>query len=151
MNSLIVVAMLAASPDAGSGAMKDQMKDMVKDAAGGGEQHEDPNAPDVSKMPFTAESVQKIVAYYQPKIQGCYEETLASKGKNPVEGKLATAWVVTPEGMVKNAKVDVKKSKLKDSKLNDCVVAVLATMEFPKPTDGKDHPIEFPFNLKAVR
>ena len=30
-------------------------------------------------------------------------------------------------------------------------MTVLSTMVFPKPPDGKDHPIEFPFNLKAVR
>jgi hypothetical protein len=144
-------AMALADDKKGGGASADAMKDMVKDAAGGDSGKEkDPNAPDVEKMPFTAESVKKVVGYYQPKIQGCYEEILASKGKNPVEGKVMTAWVVTPDGMVKAAKVDSKKSSLKDSKLHDCVVTVLSTMEFPKPADGKDHPIEFPFNLKAV-
>src|ERR1043166_4662398 len=82
------------------------MKDMVKDAASAGsEKPRDPNAPDISKMPFTSESVQKIVGFYTPKIQDCYEETLAAKGKNPVEGKLVTDWVVTPEGLVKSARV----------------------------------------------
>ena len=146
MTALIVLSLLAADPKKPDPMMKDLVKDATTTAT-----ERDPNAPDISKMPFTAESVQKIVGYYQPKIQECYEETLASKGDKPVEGKIITSWVVTPEGLVKSAKVDVKKSKLKEPKLHDCVVAVLSTMEFPKPVDGKDHPIEFPFNLKAVR
>ena len=27
---------------------------------------------------------------------------------------------------------------------------VLSTLTFPQPPDGKDHPVEYPFNLKAV-
>jgi multiple sugar transport system permease protein len=33
---------------------------------------------------------------------------------------------------------------------NSFVVAVLSTMQFPAPADGKNVPIEFPFNLKAI-
>ena len=43
-----------------------------------------------------------------------------------------------------------KGTTLKDPELHDCVVTVLSSMIFPKPPDGKDHPIEYPFNLKAV-
>jgi hypothetical protein len=154
MKSRIVMGVLLLSAAAYAADPKKpdpMMKDLIKDATTASEEKpRDPNAPDISKMPFTAESVQKIVGFYQPKIQECYEETLASKGDKPIEGKIVTAWVVTPDGTVKSAKVDGKKSKLKEPKLHDCVVAVLSTMEFPKPADGKDHPIEFPFNLKAV-
>ena len=27
----------------------------------------------------------------------------------------------------------------------------IAQMEFPKPRDKRSHPIEYPFNLKAIR
>ncbi|MBK7858905.1 MAG: AgmX/PglI C-terminal domain-containing protein [Archangiaceae bacterium] len=105
--------------------------------------------PDVSKMPFTPESVKTVVAYWQPRIQTCYEETLAAKDKD-VQGTLHTKWVVSPDGIVKKAEVIKKGTTLKDPKLHECVVTVLSSMTFPKTATGKDQPIEFPFNLKAV-
>lgn len=128
----------------------DTVKGLLKDAASGAATDEKKaDAPDVSKLPFTPETIKQIVASYQPQIQTCYEETLAAKDK-AVEGKLATRFVIAPDGMVKSAKIDKAKSTLKDPKLHDCVTAVLSTMVFPKPPSGKDQPIDFPFNLKAV-
>ncbi len=101
-------------------------------------------------MPFNTASVKKVVAYNQDKIQECYEQTLASKDK-PVEGKVMTSFVVTPEGMVKSARVVKKGTTLKDPKLHDCLIEVLSSFTFPKPSDRREHPIEYPFNLKAVR
>ena len=140
ITALLIALSLAADPPAGD-TMKNLMKDVASDKQSEG--------PDVTKMPFTADSIKQVVMAYQPKIQGCYEDHIADKKKAP-EGKLKTAFVITPDGFVKNAKVDKKGSTLKDPGLHDCVVAVLSTMSFPKPPDSKDHPIEFPFNLKAV-
>lgn len=106
--------------------------------------------PDVERMPFTPDSVKEVIDYHLEKIQGCYNEMLAAADK-PKQGTLKTSWVITPEGLVSKAKVERKGTTLKDPKLNECVVAVLTTMTFPKPPDGKAHPIEFPFNLKATR
>ncbi len=110
----------------------------------------DPNAPDVSKLPFTQTSIRTVVSYHQPQIQSCYEETLAGRDK-VVEGKLQTSFVITGEGLVKNARVEKKNTTLREPRLHECVVAVLSAMTFPKPIDGKDHPIEYPFNLKAIK
>jgi hypothetical protein len=139
ISALIVAVMLAADPPAGGN--NGTMKALVKDAMAEG--------PDVSKLPFTPDSIKQIVLSYQPKIQGCYEDHIANKKKAP-EGTLKTLFTITPDGLVKGAKVDKKGSSLKDPALHDCVVAVLSTMGFPKPPDSRDHPIEFPFNLKAV-
>ncbi|GMU63033.1 MAG: hypothetical protein AMXMBFR34_47960 [Myxococcaceae bacterium] len=143
ISTLLVAVALAQDPAPKS----DTMKNLVKDAIA---QPEKPAGPDISKLPFTPDSIKQVVLSYQPQIQGCYEESMANKGSKKVEGSLKTAWVITGEGVVKKAAVKKKESTLKDSKLHDCVVAVLSTMAFPKPPDGKDHPIEFPFNLKAV-
>ena len=141
ITALLIASMsLAADPP----AKNDTMNNLLKDAA-----HKS-DGPDVSKMPFTGDSIKQVVAAYQPKIQGCYEDHIANKKKAP-QGTLKTAWVITPEGLVKGAKIDKKGTTLKDPALYDCVIAVLSTMEFPKPPDSKDHPIEFPFNLKAVQ
>ncbi|MCP3162032.1 AgmX/PglI C-terminal domain-containing protein [Myxococcus qinghaiensis] len=106
------------------------------------------DAPDVARMPFTPDSIRQVVTYNQGRIQECYEDHMAEKNKK-AEGKLLTSFTIDANGLVKSAKVR-KGSTLKDPNLHDCVVAVLSSMTFPKPPDGADHPIEYPFNLKAI-
>jgi hypothetical protein len=141
INAFLVSLALAADPATSNDAMKAALKDAVAQKPEDG--------PDVSKLPFTPDSIKQVVSYHQPKIQGCYEDHIANK-KKPPEGTIKTSWVISADGLVKNAKVDRKASALKDQGLADCVVAVISSMTFPKPPDGKDRPIEFPFNLKAV-
>jgi hypothetical protein len=111
-----------------------------------------PQAPalDVAKMPFSRRSIARVMDSNQDKVQSCYEETLATLDK-PIQGKLVTSFVITAEGLVKGAKVEKKGTTLKDPKLHDCIVAVLTAMTFPKPPDKKDHPVEYPFNLKPLK
>ncbi len=140
----VSMVLAADPPPASSETMKGLVKDAVTTPDGG-------DGPDVSKLPFSPESIRMVVAHYQPRIQGCYEEYLAGvKVKKAPEGRLLTNWIITPDGIVKSAKVNRKGSALKDPGLHDCVVAVISTMSFPRPSDQKDQPIEFPFNLKAV-
>jgi len=150
---LVVMLSLAADPPASNDTMKDLLKDAAQsgsmETADGGAAK--PDGPDISKMPFTQESILKVVMYNQPKIQGCYEESLAEiKKKKVPEGTLKTSWRIDADGFVKKARIDKRHSTLKSAQLHECVIAVLSTMQFPKPPDGKEHPIEFPFNLKAV-
>ncbi|WP_224249799.1 AgmX/PglI C-terminal domain-containing protein [Hyalangium gracile] len=116
-------------------------------APAGGKQA--PAELDVSRLPFTPDSVQQVILHHKGKIQECYEDTMATRSKK-VEGKLMTSFVITDQGLVRDARVMKKGTTLKDEGLHDCVVAVLTAMSFPKPPDGKDHPIEYPFNLKAI-
>ena len=155
---MLVLALMGAAPKKGakgSSAQKDAIKGAIAvdssttTDAGVVEEAAPAEGPDTRQMPFTPESVKTVVAYWQPKIQTCYEETLAAKDKD-VEGKLMTKWIVGGSGIVKKAEVLKKGTTLKDPKLHDCVVTVLSSMTFPKTPNGKDQPIEFPFNLKAV-
>jgi hypothetical protein len=107
------------------------------------------DGPDVEHMPFTPDSIKQVVAHHQPRIQECYEEHMAEKDRK-VEGRLMTNFTIDANGLVKKAKVVKKSSTLKDPGLHDCVVSVLSSMTFPKPPDRADHPIEYPFNLKAI-
>ncbi len=104
--------------------------------------------PDVEKLPFTSDSIRMVIEHHQPKIQACYEERLADKEK-VFEGRIMTSFTITEEGLVKGAKVLRKGSTIHDPRLNDCVVAVLSAMTFPKPK--RPQPIEYPFNLKAIK
>lgn len=104
---------------------------------------------DASRLPFTPDSIQQVIAYHREKIQACYEDTLVEHDKK-VEGKIMTSFTISAVGMVKDARVLKKGTTLKDAGLHNCVVAVLSAMSFPKPPDGRDYPIEYPFNLKAI-
>ena len=102
------------------------------------------------KLPFTPDTLREVVRAKQPEIERCWEQTLASTEK-PVDGKLQTHFIITPEGTVRQPKVVKKGTTLKSEALHRCVETVLSTMVFPRPPDGKDHPVDYPFNLKAVR
>ena len=102
------------------------------------------------KLPFTPDTLRDVVKAKQPEIERCWEQSLAGTDK-PVDGKIQTHFIITPEGTVRQPKVVKKGTTLKSEPLHRCVETVLSTMTFPRPPDGKDHPVEYPFNLKAVR
>ena len=135
---LVVLAAAPAAPDAGTTAPSGVGPSTP--ARGSGPE----------KLPFTPDTIREVVRAKQPEIERCWEQTLASTDK-PVDGKLQTHFVITPAGTVKQPKVVKKGTTLKDPALHRCVETVLSTMVFPRPPDGKDHPVEYPFNLKAVR
>ncbi|PTL85850.1 AgmX/PglI C-terminal domain-containing protein [Vitiosangium sp. GDMCC 1.1324] len=110
-----------------------------------------PQPPDVSRMPFTPDSIRTVMEYYSRDIQECYEEILATKGSKVEEGRILTTFTISPEGFVRNAKVAKAGTTLKNPRLNECVVNVLSSITFPQPPDGREYPIEYPFNLKAIK
>jgi hypothetical protein len=145
---LVVLAAAPAVPDAGSAAPEPGAPAAAPAATVGPATPARGSAPE--KLPFTPDTIKEIVRAKQPDIERCWEQTLAGTDK-PVDGKLQTHFVITPVGSVKQAKVVKKGTTLKDPALHRCVETVLSTMLFPRPPDGKDHPVEYPFNLKAVR
>jgi hypothetical protein len=137
-----------APPDAGRRAVPEDVK---SEPRAPGEPELVPRPPlKLNKMKLTQATIRDVVAYHQDQIQACYEKTLADKDK-VVEGKLMTAFVITVEGTVKEAKVLKQGTTLRDPKLHACVVETISTFLFPKPKDKRDHPVEYPFNLKAIR
>jgi hypothetical protein len=110
-----------------------------------------PQPPNVSQMPFTPDSIREVMQYHSRDIQDCYEEMLATKGKKVEEGRLLTTFTITPDGFVRNAKVSKAGTTLKDPRLHECVVSVLSGINFPQPPDRREYPIEYPFNLKAIK
>jgi outer membrane biosynthesis protein TonB len=109
-----------------------------------------PGTPvDISQLPFTPDSIAQVVKAHQPEIQDCYEKTLAARDEK-LQGRLMTQFVITASGSVTGAQVAKRGTTLKDKDLNACVLGVLGKLRFPKPPDGKQHPVEYPFNLQPV-
>lgn len=133
---------LAAAPDAG----------VSSEPGSGSDSAASPATPrqgaTPEQLPFTPDTIKQIVRAKQPDIERCWEQTLAAQPQ-AVEGRLQTHFVITPAGTVKGAQVVKKGTTIKNSELHRCVVTVLSTLLFPKPPDSKDHPVDYPFNLKA--
>jgi len=110
-----------------------------------------PQPPDVSRMPFSPDSIREVMQYYSRDIQECYEEMLAMKGNKVEEGRIQTTFTISPDGFVRNAKVSKTGTTLKSPRLHECVVNVLSSITFPQTPDGREYPIEYPFNLKAIK
>jgi hypothetical protein len=104
---------------------------------------------DVSKMYFDAESIRTVFNFHMPEVQECYEKVLADTGKK-LEGKVVVGLIIDANGNVTEARVLSKKSTLKDDRVHECVVQVKG-WAFPKAGDNRDHPIEYPFNLKVAQ
>ncbi|HEY3447460.1 MAG TPA: AgmX/PglI C-terminal domain-containing protein [Myxococcales bacterium] len=104
---------------------------------------------DVSRMMFDGEGVRTVVKFYMPEIQECYEKVLADTGTK-LEGRVVVGFIVDTNGNVTEARVLNKKSTLKDDRVHDCVLKMKYWV-FPKPGDNRDHPIEYPFDLKITQ
>ncbi len=104
---------------------------------------------DVSKLPFTEYSIKQVVRFHQPDIQTCYEGVIAEMGKAPPEGKVYVTFSVLASGLTSMVKVDKKQTTIKNDKVQDCVTDAIKGWEFPKPTDGREHPLAMPFSLKV--
>ncbi len=110
----------------------------------------EPEGLDVSKLPFDRMAIQQVVQHHMPAIQSCYEEVLADTGQ-ALNGRVMVGFIVDPEGFVSEARALPKKSTMKDARVIDCVVSNVRRWRFPKPGDNRDHPIEYPFDLKVVK
>ena len=142
MHLAIVVLFLAAGSDAGVAPEPGGATDATVAT-----QRKSP-APEL--MPFNQDSIRQLVRAKQPEIERCWEQYLAGPDVKASDAKIQTKFVITPVGSVRNATVVKKGTTVKSPELHRCVTTVLSTLTFPKPPDGKDHPVEYPFNLKAV-
>jgi outer membrane biosynthesis protein TonB len=144
---LTVLALLAGTSDAGAPVIAPV--NATPDPRIGSGPGAAPKPVEVSQLPFTPDSIAQVVRAHQPEIQDCYEKTLAARNEK-LQGQLMTHFVITAAGTVTGAQVVKRGTTLKDKDLNTCVVGVLGKLHFPKPPDGKQHPVEYPFNLQPV-
>lgn len=146
IKSLILAVALAQAGAAGSEL---NQGDVAPSTDGGAAEAKKPG-PDVSKMPFTPYSIQEIVKYHLPDIQKCYEGVVLDiGGKNPPEGRVQVDFTILPNGLTTRTKVDRKKTTIRNDRIQDCVTDSVRTWEFPTPSDNREHPIEYPFDLKV--
>jgi hypothetical protein len=106
---------------------------------------------DVSKLPFTPYSIQEVVKSHLAEVQDCYNGVVLEMGKQTPSGKVLASFRILPSGLTDKVTVNRKKSTIKNQRIQECVTEALRNWQFPKPEDGRVHPIEYPFNLSIPK
>lgn len=90
---------------------------------------------------LTPEQIMKVVRTRARTIQACYSRELQrNKG---LGGKIQVTWKINSAGQVSRAKV--RKTTLRNAKVEDCVVRQINSMKFPSPKGGGSATVNFPF------
>lgn len=90
---------------------------------------------------LTHEQIMKVVRSRQRAIQACYTRELQrNKG---LGGKIEIMWTIDSAGRVKRPRV--RKTTLRNGRVEDCVVRQIQAMKFPSPKGGSSAKVNFPF------
>jgi len=101
---------------------------------------------------FSAESVQQVIESHRADIEGCLQDSISERtaeGKALRNGPVVVRFVLNSKGRVKAA--SIKRSVPRSKEFHHCLVQHILTWTFPKPGDGKLHPIEYPFNVQIQK
>lgn len=91
------------------------------------------------------EDIQAAVLAKRDQARACYDT--AQKATPTLEGDIAIQWVIDPQGVVTDPKVDGMKTTLQDAKLGECIIGVIKTLKFPASEKGMETRANYPFNF----
>jgi hypothetical protein len=91
------------------------------------------------------EQIRLVFIKNQKAFMDCYATAL--KRKSQLEGKILFDFDVNPDGRVSRARVNEEKSTLKDTEMNQCILASLRTWDFPK-SESQVTAVEYPLAFK---
>jgi hypothetical protein len=107
----------------------------------GGEDVAKPEAVGLEK-----EQLASVVKKHTNEMRHCYEQALVRKPT--LAGKVVLRWVVKPDGSV--AEVEVTENTLKDAGAVECLRSRPPKWRFPKPANGEDVVVSYPFVFQAA-
>lgn len=84
--------------------------------------------PDEDLPGLDPDVVVRVVGEHQGAITGCH--VIGYSGRPSHAGSVTLAWSIAPAGNVRN--VHVSESSFDDTSFHDCLVAVVAGLEFPE-------------------
>lgn len=77
----------------------------------------------------------------QSKILNCYSEYL--KVKPNAQGKMMIEWAILDRGTV--SEIRIKENPFEDETVFNCIASDMKNWKFPKPAEGKEAIVSFPF------
>ncbi len=109
--------------------------------------HDTPKAKISVRGGMSREAVLKVVTAHLDEVRDCYERELLH---NPgLSGKILMEWLIKKNGKVRYAKI--KFTNIGHSAdIHNCIQAQIVTWKFPKPTNGQEVVVTFPFMFENV-
>jgi len=109
--------------------------------------HEPPKAKISIRGGMSREAVLKVVNAHLDEVRDCYErELLHDPG---ISGKILMEWLIQLDGTVRYAKVKFTNIG-HSSDLHICLQAQVVTWNFPRPKDGGEVLVTFPFLFESM-
>jgi TonB family protein len=93
--------------------------------------------------------IQAVLATNRDKVRACYDAAL--KNNPGIHGDVVVAFVINPDGSVKNAEVNWSESEIHVPELDSCAVDVLRGLKFPPSSRGLESKVNYPFNFNPPR
>lgn len=87
------------------------------------------------------ETVRAIIKSHAREFTTCYERALVTAPN--LQGRIVYEWVISPPGPVASAKL--KSSNISSGALQDCVLRVVKSMQFPAARNGRATRVIYPF------
>ncbi len=95
------------------------------------------------------QTIQKVITDNRDGVRQCYEQALAT---NPgIEGDLVVAFVIRPDGTVKQAEINWGESDIHIPELDNCAVKVVSDLTFPASSRGLESRVNYPYNFRPGR
>jgi TonB family protein len=146
---LIAATLLAVTLGSFALPIRSHAQEAAPQAAGVTGEAGAPASTPVERMPFGPQAIRQIIQERTPEVQACYERVLADT-RARLQGRVVVRFIIGLDGQVSSAKVLRRGTTLNDARVHDCVLAVRG-WQFPRPSDDREHPVEYPFDLKVVK
>ena len=96
---------------------------------------------------LTKEEVGQVIHQHMGEVRACHESAILYKPN--IGGKVQIQFVINPQGRVKSA--SVQNSTVPDSFLQECILKKIPGWTFPKPRNGINVSVSYPFLFKTLR
>jgi hypothetical protein len=91
------------------------------------------------------EQIKEVMVKNRDLFRLCYEKALSHD--KSLRGQYIIKFVLDPKGGVKEAKGDLDRSEIKDSKMDECMAKTLKQLTFPASKRGMESTISYPFGF----
>jgi TonB family protein len=93
----------------------------------------------------TLDDIRAVVTHHRDAFRACYDESL--KSHPGIKGTFTLRFVVNPDGSVKSAEADPKRSDIHTPDLEVCAARAVKKLKFPSSRKGVESTVNYPFDF----
>jgi TonB family protein len=93
----------------------------------------------------TMDDIRAVVTAHREVFRACYDESL--KSHPGIKGAFVLRFVVNPDGSVKSAEADPKRSDIHAPDLEMCASKAVKRLKFPPSHKGMESTVNYPFDF----